>query len=730
MVDITPYMARIQRTKIYETSDNPRGDFIEHLSSLGYTPPKALKDGAIDRIDDPTDKPHKGSGWYIYNQYENIAIASFGTWKDAGVTHTWTSKEMGSMSFAERVKINEQIKINEAKRQEELKEKNDNAAMEAFETFSKLDDATDDNPYLKRKHVKACDGLKVMGDVLYMPILDKGAMTSYQKIMPDGTKRMKTGGRKKGCSFPIKGDDSTVYIAEGLATALSIHEATGNTCYVAIDCGNLYETSQGVKKEYPESHIIIAGENNDTNKAKCEQIDMPAIFPPNSEHDDFNDMHVALGLDAVSEVLKPKTKPKKTKSKKSPVKSIRMGGVLDEIIDYYNATSGNDQPLFAIQSAIATCSVILSRNFVTNNNNFSGLFFLNLAKSGTGKEHGKNVIENILRATDNANLIGSDGYTSASAVISALQYKPRHITIIDEFSKSIEASNNKNGGSHLREANAKIMEAFGRQGGTIRPRFYSMMGVSSKDKQDAAELAIERPALILMAMSTPDDFFNNVGERAIKDGFINRFMVCVSDAQRSVRRTTEKVEVSESIINWSQKIKDRTGNPEDFAICTHEPIQISFTMDALNISKQYAQKCIDMANDLEEFGLEDVPMRSNEISMRLALIIALSEDPNTDRIETHHMEKAIEWVDINLQKTVSTLKMSISGSEFESDKKIILKALRNRNITRSDMHKRAPFSRYKSKDLNEILQALLESGLAENKTLETKGRSKIIWTAS
>lgn len=728
MVDLTPYNIDLRKVKTHYISDNPRSDFLSHLSESGFTPPKILKDGVIDRIDDPTDKKGKGSGWYIFNQYENIAIASYGSWKES-TKHTWTSKSQDTLSFAEKVKLSETIKSNEEKRKSEERERHNIAASESLKYWSKLPDAGNDNPYLKRKGVKPCKGLKEDGDVLIMPITLDDCITSYQKIYPNGDKRMKTGGRKKGCYFIIEGNNSTIYISEGLSTGLSIHEATGNTVCVAIDCGNLYEATQNIKSKYPESHIILAGENNDANKSKCEQISFPAVYPPDETHDDFNDMHVAFGIDAVREFLKPEKVPTKIEPVKKE-EGFKFGGVLDQIIDYYNATSGNNQPLFAVQSAIASCSVMLGRNFKTSYDNYSSMFMLNLAKSGTGKEHGKKIIEKILYATNNDHLIGGDGYTSGSAVISALLSKPRHITIIDEFSKSIEAANNKNGGSHLKEANSKIMECFGRQDGVIRARAYATIGLSKDKKDQISNQYVMNPSLTLLCMSTPDDFFNNVGEGAIKDGFLNRFVICISDAEPTIRQYKKSMDVPQSIIEWDEKIKSRHENHIEIATEKPNVIEIKFTMSCLEEQRKFEQECIDLANEMDEFNLSDVPMRANEISMRLALIIALSEDPNAETIRIDHIKKATEWIRFNLLKTIKTLKMSVSGSAFEADKKLILKALRKKSISKTEMGRRSPYSRYKPKDLNEILQALKESGLADIEEVETKGRTKIVWTAT
>ena len=411
---------------------------------------------------------------------------------------------------------------------------------------------------------------------------------------------------------------------------------------------------------------------------------------------------------------------------------VNPSGILGEIVNYYNSTSGNRQYGFAIQTAIAICSVVCSRNFESNLENRSSLYLLNLGKSGTGKEHIKKTIEKILYSADCGHLVGSDGYTAGASVISALMSKPRHISVIDEFSKNLEAAQNKYGSSHLMEANQKLMEAWGRCVGTMRPKAYSTIGVAKDKAKEIENIRIEDPSITLCAMSTPDDFFRVIGVREIKDGFLNRFIISISNAEREIRKHKEPLPVPESIIQWIKTINDRKGGNIDIAVEKPSSILLSFSQDAMQAQEDFQGYCIDIANKMEEMGISEISARSNESAMRLSLICALSENPMATIIDKKHMEWAIYWVKYNLDAIVTKLKMTVSTSEHEGNKKEILEAIRKKSdgTTWTDMQKRVPYSKHKTKDLKEILLSLCDADLIIEEAYQSgRGRPTKIYKA-
>jgi phage/plasmid primase-like uncharacterized protein len=763
MPDLTPYIpvGRPVSEFLRESStglDDPRGGFMEEMAAAGFTPPRVLRIGKLERVDAPGDTKGKLTGWYVYNEFQDgdrvLGVGVYGSWRGAPEKVTWVSKATSAMNEAERVNYNHQLEVARQQRELEQREMHATAAREVVEMLATTEPCPDSHPYLKRKGVKALGQCRVTSNgLLALPMLTvDGSVASCQYIHPDGTKRFKTGGRKRGCFYPIPGDDATVYLVEGYATGASVHAATGALVYVAFDAGNLYEVATAVRSLHPNSRLVVAADDDqfsvgNAGRTKAmqaaEAIGGECAFPTFTPEQlaakptDWNDLHALAGLAEVKRQLKglptvykvPAPAATGTDAVPPPV------GVLRDLVDYYNATSGNHQPLFAVQTALAITSVVLGRSFATNLGNMPMLFLMNLGKSATGKEHAKRTIEKVLEACGEGGLIGPDGYTAGSAVFSALVERPRHITVIDEFSKYIHAAQFKNGNSHLMEANSQMMQVFGRGDGILRPKSYSTIGLAKDKRAELSNLKVVAPHITLLAMSTPDDLFEKIDFASVKDGFLNRFLVCTSETPRSVRRHKEPLPVPQRVLDWCATIALRRGTEPDSA--TEEPRThtLVFAQEAVEMQETFQLECIQQAEKLERFGLAEMPMRANEIAMRVALIHALSRDPQAEYVMPEDMAWACAWVRYNCNDLVRRLKACVSGSEFEGMKKAALLAIRNAGeagVSTARMQVDKPFSTYREKDLKEVLKALEEADLVYKDASKNgkRGRPVTVYYAS
>jgi putative DNA primase/helicase len=144
-------------------------------------------------------------------------------------------------------------------------------------------------------------------------------MWNIQKIYDDGQKRFFKGARKKGCFHLLQGlDEQTFVFAEGYATGLSLHKATGQSVVVCFDAGNIEPVVKAFRDRYPESNLIIAGDNDiygpvntghkyareAGNRYDCKVI-LPAFKDAHTKPTDFNDLACLEGLEAVRDQLNP-----------------------------------------------------------------------------------------------------------------------------------------------------------------------------------------------------------------------------------------------------------------------------------------------------------------------------------------------------------------------------------------------------------------------------------------
>jgi putative DNA primase/helicase len=180
--------------------------------------------------------------------------------------------------------------------------------------------------YLNKKKVYPY-GLRQAGDRLMIPIRDaKNILWSIQTILPDGTKRFAGGARKSG-GFHLIGElrEPPFLICEGYATGASLHMATKLPVIVAFDANNMVAVMRSLANRYPADAFIIAadddvwkrnGENTGIRKAMQIQDDFGCrVIAPDFDADafitcgkqnlgvptDWNDLHVAVGLNAVRE---------------------------------------------------------------------------------------------------------------------------------------------------------------------------------------------------------------------------------------------------------------------------------------------------------------------------------------------------------------------------------------------------------------------------------------------
>ncbi|HCM3842289.1 TPA: toprim domain-containing protein, partial [Klebsiella quasipneumoniae] len=152
------------------------------------------------------------------------------------------------------------------------------------------------------------------GSLLLELVDESGEVTAAQTITPQGEKRLLTGSAKRGAYHAVNAPESpqSVLIAEGLATALSVHLMRPDALAVAaIDAGNLLPVAEVMRRMYPQAQIIIAADNDhhqngeaNTGREAAEKAALSVAgwvaLPPTDYKADWNDHHQQNGLKAAT----------------------------------------------------------------------------------------------------------------------------------------------------------------------------------------------------------------------------------------------------------------------------------------------------------------------------------------------------------------------------------------------------------------------------------------------
>lgn len=411
---------------------------------------------------------------------------------------------------------------------------------------------------------------------------------------------------------------------------------------------------------------------NDVKRAVREAANILGIKPEQKFNDDESLQH---GKSIIDGWNKKQAAPKTTDKNIPPNELLQIPGVLQDVVDYYNSTAAKAQPQFAVQCALAYGATVMGRRFRTNWHNYPSLYFINVGKSGCGKEHSKTVIEHFLESSKLERLIGSNGYTSGSGVLSALIAQPSHISIIDELGRQIESSS-KSSNSHKMDSHTMIMEIFGRLAGTVRSQAYSTMTMSKP--QDMNDKYVRNPALTLLTMTTPSTLYENLSSRYVTDGFLGRFIIVESYLGRQVGGVFRKLEPSKRVLDWSFECANASassGNLSDVEshLIAPDPMIIPFDEECETLLNEFDAKVINWMDSINN-GLDELFTRTKEIAQRVALIVAVSDGSKI--VRKKHLEWAINYVWHYAIRNYEAIKTNVSDSDFESVCQKVLEVLK------------------------------------------------------
>lgn len=241
-------------------------------------------EGEVARFHVKGDSPNTRNGWYVLFTDGKMPAGEFGTWK-GGHTVTWSMKDSRTLTQDEQREIRERMEAARAKRDQDKRQREGEAAKTANLFWKDAQPADDTHPYLVRKRVQS-HGLRVAAwpvrnrhgetfrqvqNTLLVPVMDvRGRIISLQGIFPakdEGFGRDKDfwkHGKKRGGYYMIgrPQPEGTVAVVEGYATGETVHQATGWCVLVAFDAGNLLAVAEAMREEMPHATFVFPADND------------------------------------------------------------------------------------------------------------------------------------------------------------------------------------------------------------------------------------------------------------------------------------------------------------------------------------------------------------------------------------------------------------------------------------------------------------------------------------
>lgn len=537
-----------------------------------------IADGKIHRFKIGI-KPNK-NGWYLLFPEEKFGIAgNWATgektnWREEGYETTREDKERIKQAIIEQEK--QQLKNWES------------VAEQCLEYVSECS-PKGHSEYLVKKKIKA-NGASFFSNKLVLPLQDaSGKIWSYQEIYANGQKMFASGGKIKGCFFPIicgeiKKNDLIV-VCEGFATGASIHQETGLPVFCAMMAGNL----KAVCDSLPYTNIIIAADNDASGigEQKAKEAGFKYVMPLEAGKD-FSDLFIAGEYIKSFFIQEIKTENK-------------IHGLVGEIADWITSTALRPQPKLSLASALTIVATLKGRKFKTKTNLYSNIYCLTIAESGTGKDHPQKMLKMLCQ-----NLFMSPPASNTGFIDELSSLDGHGVLMLDELADWIDTSRSK-GMAHKASIFRSWLELFG----CSRD---SYIGERRADASKEKVKKIDKPLFCLLTASTPEKLQRSMASDDISGGLLNRFLFFVSDDRP---RKTKHHELNKEFL--PDHVKEKL---LDYITPSKEECKpLLFNLDAYNLYYKIDDYFEDQLQKIDDNNLRLLYNRASEYVGKIALVL-------------------------------------------------------------------------------------------------------------
>lgn len=291
-----------------------------HENGFDFEP---IIDGQFHEFKDQDKK-----GWFVGSEVatktgKTHVVFTFGDFRN-GEKFVFSSKDSpdAPLTDAEKREISKKQKELEVKAKAEREKKHAQVAKRIAAEWPTFSETFKPTNYTQKKAISALHGARLEASSmsspnLIIPMQDiHGKIWGYQTIQDDGQKFFQPGQRMTGLFHLIGELENYIYLTEGFATGVSVHEATGKGVVVAFNAGNLDEVAKEIRLKYPKLPIVICADNDcykdsnigleSANKAASNNlcsVVLPEFLSKTTRPTDWNDLHLLEGLGVVKHQL-------------------------------------------------------------------------------------------------------------------------------------------------------------------------------------------------------------------------------------------------------------------------------------------------------------------------------------------------------------------------------------------------------------------------------------------
>jgi hypothetical protein len=398
-----------------------------------------------------------------------------------------------------------------------------------------------------------------------------------------------------------------------------------------------------------------------------------------------------------------------------PVDVTHLDGVLKDMVDYMLATARRPQPVLAVGASLCALGALMGRRYRTETNLRSNLYIVGIADSGSGKNHSREIINELFVEAGLGHHLGGNRIASGAGLLTALLREPALLLQIDEFGMFLSAAaDRKRSPRHITDI-LDIMTQLFTSAGTI---FLGSEYANLDGRHERRD--INQPCLCLYGTTTPFHFWSSLQGANVVDGSLARFLVFQTDDDYPEENEATGIRTSPpALLDALRLIADggkrspagnlagMTPGPET----APDPLTVPTCPDARELFRDLQRDTTAQLREARGTQYTAILARIAENAAKLALIRAVSFDPAAPVIRAIDAEWAAGLVRHCADHTITQVEENVADNAVEANHKRVLGIVRSAGtagLTKSELIRRTQFLDKRQRD--DLIGVLVESG--------------------
>ncbi len=414
-----------------------------------------------------------------------------------------------------------------------------------------------------------------------------------------------------------------------------------------------------------------------------------------------------------------------------PFDLVVPDGLVGDLASYMIATARRPQPLLSLGASLCAVGALMGRLYRTESNLRSNLYVVGIADSGSGKNHAREIVNEVFFEAGLANHLGGNKIASGAGLLTALHRQPAILFQIDEFGMFLSAAaDRKRSPRHITEILDNMTELYTAAGGIFLGAEYANRD-GMNERRD-----IVQPCLCLYGTTTPLHFWGALQGANVVDGSLARFIILPSDEDYPDENLAAGLrQAPPALIQGLQRIAEggglQRGNLSGVTSGPNTAVNPSIVPMTEEAKACFAGLSVQLTEELRAASgtaYTAILARIGENAMKLALIVAVGRDPLRPVIELGDAEWAIRFVRHFAKRTMDAVERHVADTETEAHLKRIREIIRaagSEGVSKSEITRASQW--LKARDRDDILATLTESGDIMPVMRNTAGRKAMVF---